>query len=324
MISRRLVVVAGGLLALGAPVAKAIDGDFSLWLQGVRQDALAQGIASATLDRALADVAPIPHIIELDRHQPESTITFAEYIARIVTPQRREDGRARLNENRALLDDIAQRYGVAPRFITALWGIETDFGRVTGDYQVIPALATLAFDGRRPAFFRHELINALLIVDREHIDPHRMLGSWAGAMGQSQFMPSSFLTYAVSYRGNSAPDIWTRRDDVFASIANYLAEVGWRRDEGWGDPVTLPAGFDAASAPQDSRRTPAQWEALGVRRVDGKPLAATAGQASLILPAGPDGAAFLGYDNYRALLKWNNSSYFAIAVGYLADDFEGR
>jgi membrane-bound lytic murein transglycosylase B len=323
MISRRLVV-AGGMLAFSARAAKAIDGNFTQWLQGVRQDALAQGIAAATLDRALADVAPIPHIIELDRSQPETTITFADYIARVVTPQRREDGRARLRENRVLLDEIGQRYGVAPRFITALWGIETDFGRRTGDYPVIPALATLAFDGRRPAFFRHELINALLIVDREHIDPHRMLGSWAGAMGQSQFMPSSFLTYAVSYRGNAAPDIWTRRDDVFASIANYLGQVGWRRDEGWGEQVTLPQGLDAAAALSKSRRAAPEWASLGVTRVDGNPLTTTAGDGVLVMPDGPNGAAFLGYDNYRALLKWNSSSYFAIAVGYLADDFEDR
>jgi len=320
MISRRLVV-AGAVLTVGVPAAKAIDNDFAVWLQGVRKDAQAQGIGPGTLDRALADVAPIPHIIELDRHQPETSLTFSDYMARVVTPQRQQDGRERLQENRALLDDVGRRYGVAPQFITALWGVETDFGRVTGDYPVIPALATLAYDGRRPAFFRHELINALLIVDREHIDPHRMLGSWAGAMGQSQFMPSSFLTYAVSYRGTAAPDIWNRRDDVFASIANYLSQVGWRRGEGWGEQVSLPPGFDAASAQAGGRKTLEQWKALGVRRVDGNSLAATAGDAALILPEGPTGAAFLGYDNYRALLKWNNSSYFAIAVGNLADDF---
>ncbi len=206
---------------------------------------------------------------------------------------------------------------MAPRYIVALWGIETDFGRVTGTFPVISALATLAYDGRRAAFFRRELINALLIVDRRHIDPRRMIGSWAGAMGQSQFMPSSFLAYAVSYRGDGAPDIWNRLDDVFASIANYLASVGWRDGVGWGDAVTLPPGLDAAA--QTGLRPIDDWSRLGVRRVDGKRLPPDAGKAGLVLPAGTDGPAFLAYDNFRALLKWNNSKYFAIAVGYLAD-----
>jgi len=185
------------LLLLALP-AGAVEQNFSVWLQGLRQDALKQGIGAATLDRALADVAPIPRILELDRRQPETTLSFAEYIERVVTPQRRDAARQRYGENRALLEEIGKRFGVQPRYIVALWGIETDFGRVTGTYPVIAALATLAYDGRRAAFFRRELLNALLIVDRQHIDPHRMLGSWAGAMGQSQFMPSSFLAYAVS------------------------------------------------------------------------------------------------------------------------------
>ncbi len=209
---------------------------------------------------------------------------------------------------------------MAPAIIVALWGIETDFGRVTGDFPVIPALATLAYDGRRAAFFRKELMNALLIVDRQHIDPHHMLGSWAGAMGQSQFMPSSFIAYAVSYRGDGAPDIWSRREDVFASIANYLARLGWRGGEGWDEAVTLPPGLDPAAEPH--LRPLATWAGLGVRRVGGKALPASAANAAIVAPAGSDGPTFLAYDNFRVLLKWNNSSYFAIAVGFLADGIE--
>ena len=236
-----------------------------------------------------------------------------------MSDARREDGREHYRDNRALLDEVAARYGVDSRIIVALWGIETDFGRVTGGFPVIPALATLAYDGRRPDFFRRELLNALVIVDREHIDPRRMVGSWAGAMGQSQFMPSSFLAYAVSFRGDGPPDIWSRREDVFASIANYLARVGWRRGETWGDQVTLPLGLDA---PDKSRRPLAEWAALGLAQVDGKKLPALAEDGGLVLPAGQGGPAFLAYDNFRALLKWNNSSYFAIAVGFLADDID--
>jgi membrane-bound lytic murein transglycosylase B len=320
MLSRRTLALSAIVCGLSLP-AWADEPDFQSWIRGVRRDALAQGIAAATLDRALGGVAPIPRVIELDRRQPESTLTFSEYIERVVSPQRRENARERLVENSALLDDVGARYGVPPRFIVALWGIETDFGRITGKFPVIDALATLAFEGRRAAFFRRELIDALRIIDRHHIDPHRMMGSWAGAMGQSQFMPSSFLTYAVSYRGEAAPDIWTRRDDVFASIANYLARVGWR-GEAWGDAVRLPSGLDPAT---ESKLKPVgAWAAQGVRRVDGRPLAEPAATAGLVAPQGVEGPVFLTYDNYRALLKWNNSSYFAVAVGYLADSMPHR
>jgi membrane-bound lytic murein transglycosylase B len=317
MISRRALSLALLLLPVAARAATT-DPDFAAWLQGVRRDALAQGVASATLDRALTGIEPLPRVIELDNRQPETTLTFAEYIERVVSPQRREGAREHFDANRALLDAVGTRFGVPARYIVALWGIETDFGRVTGNFQVIPALATLAYQGRRAAFFRRELINALLIVDRRHIDPQRMTGSWAGAMGQSQFMPSSFLAYAVSYRGGGAPDIWNRLDDVFASIANFLAHDGWRERGEWGSAVTLPAGLDVNAA--TGVRPIADWARLGVHRVGGKPLPADAGDAALVLPAGADGPAFLAYDNFRVLLKWNNSRYFAIAVGYLADD----
>jgi membrane-bound lytic murein transglycosylase B len=323
MISRRALSLALLLLPVAARAATT-DPDFAAWLQGVRRDALAQGVASATLDRALTGIEPLPRVIELDNRQPETTLTFAEYIERVVSPQRREGAREHFDANRALLDAVGTRFGVPARYIVALWGIETDFGRVTGNFQVIPALATLAYQGRRAAFFRRELINALLIVDRRHIDPQRMTGSWAGAMGQSQFMPSSFLAYAVSYRGDAAPDIWGRREDVFASIANYLSHIGWQREQGWGDEVVLPKGVDAAPDSHGPRRPIAEWRALGVKRVDGKALPVIASEASLVAPGGADGPVFLVYDNFRALLKWNNSSYFAIAVGYLADGLDRR
>jgi membrane-bound lytic murein transglycosylase B len=189
---------------------------------------------------------------------------------------------------------------------------------------VVTALATLAYDGRRSAFFRTELMNALTIIDRHHIDPRAMTGSWAGAMGQSQFMPSSFLAFAVSYSGDGAPDIWKRRDDVFASIANYLASSGWRGDETWGRRVSLPRKFDAALIGLGTRKTVAQWAALGVKRADGGPLAARELEASLVQPGGPAGPTMLVYENYRTILKWNNSGYFANAVGHLADSIDGR
>ncbi len=325
MHSRRLILQSAAILAivpLSACQAPAAGRSFETWLEEFRREAITLGIRPATLDLALAGIQPLPRVIELDRKQPETTLTFDEYIERVVNDQRREAARQRVEENRALLDEVGRRYGVQPRFIVALWGIETDFGRVAGTYPVIAALATLAYDGRRSTFFRRELINALKIVDRDHVDPHRMLGSWAGAMGQSQFMPSSYLAYAVSYRGDGPPDIWSKREDVFASIANYLARSGWRGDETWGREVRLPAGFDANLVSLTVRKPLAQWTALGVRRTDGAVLPERDVAASLVQPGGTAGPTLLIYENYRTILKWNNSSYFASAVGYLADSAE--
>ncbi len=316
-----LLLLAG--LCVAAP-GRAAEEDFAHWLAGLRQEALADGIRPATLDRAFAGVEPLPRVIELDRQQPETVITYAEYLRRVVSPERRDAARERLAQNRALLDQIGRRYGVQPRFIVALWGIETSFGAASGKFPVIASLATLAYDGRRSAFFRRELINALRIVDEEDIDPKEMLGSWAGAMGQSQFMPSSFLLYAVSYSGDGRRDIWHRREDVFASIANYLSQLGWHGDQNWGRAVRLPARLDPALIGPGIRKPLAQWRKLGLRRADGGPLPVAPIEASLLQPGGADGPAVLVYDNYRALMKWNSSNYFATAVGFLADSMEWR
>jgi membrane-bound lytic murein transglycosylase B len=313
------------LLFLFHPAA-AQTGDFKAWLLALRQDAMTQGISAQTFDRALAGVQPIPRIIELDQAQPETVLTFAQYIDRVVTPVRRDTARARYAENKALLDEIGQRYGVQPAYIVALWGIETSFGHSIGNYSVVAALATLAYDGRRSGFFRKELMNALLIIQNDHIDPAKMIGSWAGAMGQSQFMPSSFLAYAVSYRGNAAPDIWNRTDDVFASIANYLSSLGWHGDQPWGEAATLPAGFDATLIGLPQKRTLAEWAALGVRRANGSALPASAPdstrRAALLQPGGSDGPTLLVYDNFSIIMRWNSSTYFGVAVGYLADSVQ--
>ncbi len=313
-----LVVMVAAALLFGAP-ARAADPDFAQWLDELRVEAAARGIRQRTLDRALTGVKPIPRVIELDRRQPEFTLTFEEYLDRVVPASRVETGRHKLAENRALLDRVAREYGVQARFIVALWGIESDFGRHGGGFSVIAALVTLAHDGRRSAFFRGQLFDALTILDEGHIEPEKMIGSWAGAMGQNQFMPSSFVRFAQDYDRDGRRDIWTTKADIFASAANYLERSGWRRDQDWGREVRLPAGFDHRLATLEINKSLAQWQALGVRRPDGGDLATDAPGASLVLPEGEGGAAYLVHDNYATILKWNRSNFFAIAVGRLAD-----
>ncbi len=312
------MIVLTAMLFSGQALAEP-DAKFLEWLEGVRMEARTQGISDAILDKSLADTAPIPRIIELDRNQPESTITFTNYINRIVNATRVRIGRAKLDAHRKILDQVGQEFGVQPRFIVALWGIETNFGQFTGGFSVVDALATLAYDGRRSAYFRGELMKAFKILEEGHIAPEDMKGSWAGAMGQSQFMPSSFLAYARDHDGDGAKDIWNTQADVFASAANYLKNVGWNDDLTWGREVRLPPGFDASLAALDVVKKIGDWQQLGVRRTDGADLPARTIDASIILPGGQGQPAFMIYDNYRATLRWNRSHYFATAVGLLSD-----
>ncbi len=294
-------------------------GPFADWLEDLRREARIKGISEATLKDALDGIEPIPRVIELDRNQPEFTLTFAEYFESVAPLDRIRRGRRRLAENRDILDPVAADYGVPAELIVALWGVETDFGRLTGGFQVVPALATLAHDGRRSKFFRGELLSALRIIDDGHVTAAEMKGSWAGAMGQSQFMPSSFLNSAVDRDGDGRKDIWSTPADVFASAANLLRVNGWRRGQRWGRPVMLPPVFDLGVEGLENRRTLGIWQAMGIRSRDGSDLPDGDILASLIMPDGPDGPVFLVYDNYRAIMGWNRSHYFALTVGYLAD-----
>ena len=321
-VSRRVLfaapLVAAPSIFLDGSV-KAATGDFYAFLYAVRSQAAAQGIRLSTVDLALRSAQYLPHVIELDRHQPEQVLTFAQYLAKTVSPGRVENARRQLVDNRILLDSVWRRYNVEPRFVVALWGLESDFGAITGNYLVVSSLATLGFDGRRGPYFRGELISSLRIIDQGNIAAGNMTGSWAGAMGQCQFMPSTFLGYAVDYDGDGRRDIWTDRADVLASIANFIAHLGWRNGETWGRSVLLPAGFDARYTGLGVRRPTAEWGRLGVRSADAGPLSAREIEASLVLPDGSDGPALLVYDNFRTIMRWNKSTYFATAVGYLAD-----
>ena len=296
---------------------------FSDWRAELRTEALAKGISVKTFDTAFAGIAPIERVLELDRSQPEFTLTLETYLNKVVSATRVKKAREKLEEHRAILKEVSEKFGVQPRFIVALWGIETNFGQHTGGFSVIAALSTLAYDGRRSAYFRKELLNALQIIEEGHISAADMKGSWAGAMGQSQFMPSSFLNYAYDYNGDGRRDIWTTRHDVFASIANYLGSVGWRDDMTWGRQVRVPDGLDGNSLSEaKTRKNMEEWRALGLLNADGGPLPARNLTSRLVVPSRGDGTAYLAYANYDNILKWNRSNYFAIAVGRLADMIE--
>ena len=299
--------------------ARAATEDFGVWLQALRRDALADGVSKATVDAALTSVTLIDRVIELDRQQPEFTLTFQEYIERVVPPKRVDRGRELLVEYHDLLTQVARRYGVPPRFIVALWAVESDYGRVMGDFPIIDALVTLSYDGRRSSYFRSELMQALHILDEQHMAPAALTGSWAGAMGQSQFMPSSFRRFAVDQDGDGRADIWNDQADVFASIAHYLSALGWNASQGWGLEVRLPARFDTRLADSKAEKTVAAWQKLGVRTAAGGALPNPTVKAYVVLPAGAAGPAYLAYPNFKVILKWNRSDFFAIAAGLLAD-----
>jgi membrane-bound lytic murein transglycosylase B len=302
----------------------AQERSFATWLQDLRAEAMTLGIRAQTLDTALTGLQPLPRVIELDRKQPEETLTYAQYLERMLPASRLQKGLRLLNEHRALLQEIGTKYGVPPGVIVALWGMETDFGRMAGHFPVLAALATLAYDGRRSALFRRELLDALKIVDAGYARPEAMTGSWAGAMGQNQFMPSSFLQYAVDYDGDGRRDIWTTLADVFASTANYLARSGWQERETWGHRVVLPAGFEVPTTSDQMSKPRTAWRALGVRRTDGGVLQDGPGPAWLVLPGGATGPAFLVYQNYQVLLKWNRSTYFVLTVCQFAAQLAGK
>jgi membrane-bound lytic murein transglycosylase B len=303
---------------------------FETWLAGARAEALKRGISDATVARALDGLEPLPIVVERDRSQAETVLTVDEYVRRRLTPRFVRTANERAAAERVTLKNVSGRYGVQPRYLVAVWGLESNFGRFSGVRPVIQALATLAWEGRRGAFFTDELMNALHIIDRGDIGLEVMKGSWAGAMGQTQFMPSSYLEHAEDFDGDGDRDIWESTPDVLASIANYLKAHGWNAKETWGREVRLPAGKAEAIVQQVGLRTSgcraeremtvrqplAAWQAAGVRTVDGGDLPRVDREASLFL-AGK--RAFLVYGNYEALLGYNCAHAYALAVSQLAD-----
>lgn len=293
---------------------------FSEWRQALRNEALTSGIDAALFDRVFSGVTPDPAVLKADSSQPEFTRPVWEYLDGAVSASRIGRGRVLLAQHNAMLQRIEQRYGVEAPILVAIWGLESNFGNNIGSHSVIRSLATLAFEGRRQGFWRSQLLAALQILQNGDIASERMIGSWAGAMGQTQFMPTTYNQHAVDFDGDGKRDLWNSPADALASAARYLQASGWRHGQPWGFEVRLPSGFDYALADPERRRTLAEWATLGVR-----PVAATGAapdsRANLSLPAGHRGPAFLLLDNFRSILKYNNSTSYALAIGLLANNF---
>ena len=293
--------------------------NFQQWLGDFRQYAAEQGVSEATLRNALEGIRYRERVIELDRYQPEFVRPIWEYLDTAVSSTRINNGLENLAEHRETALQMQQRYGVPAEIIVAIWGIESNYGSNFGDFSTLESLATLAYDGRRRDFARGELLAALRIIDQGDISADEMKGSWAGAMGHTQFIPSSFEAYAVDGDGDGRRDIWGSIPDVMASTANYLDRAGWQANQPWGVEVRLPEGFDYA---QTERRSSAEWRSQGVRAVQGE--LPDFDSAAIVIPAGADGPAFLVGANFRAILRYNNATSYALAVATLGDAIAGR
>ncbi len=279
------------------------------------------GISNKTVDNALSGIRePKKKVIHHDRNQPEKKATLKQYMAGKINRTRIEHGQAMLERYPTWLGKIEDRYGVPRRYLVALWGIETHYGAYPGNFPVIQSLATLAYDSRRGDYFRQELLKALQILDEGHVSLARMKGSWAGAMGQCQFMPSSFYHYAIDGNHDGRIDIWATIPDIFASMANYLDKAHWQAGQAWGRQVAVPKNLDHDLIGLDTRLPLAQWQRYGIRQLNDSDLPLSELHASLIAPDGLSGPTYLVYDNFRALLRWNRSHRFAITVGTLADN----
>lgn len=292
---------------------------FADWRQALRSEALAAGIDAALFDRIFAGVTPDPAVLKADSSQPEFSRPVWEYLDGAVSSSRIGRGRVLLAQHSLMLQRIEQQYGVEAPVLVAIWGLESNFGNNIGSHSVIRSLATLAYDGRRQGFWRVQLLAALEILQNGDVPGERMIGSWAGAMGQTQFMPTTYNQHAVDFDGDGKRDLWNSSADALASAAHYLQSSGWQRGQPWGFEVRLPKGFDYSLADPEQRLSLAEWAELGVRPLAPTGAAASA-RASLQLPAGHKGPAFLLLDNFRSILKYNNSTSYALAIGLLADN----
>jgi membrane-bound lytic murein transglycosylase B len=323
VLARRVAGLALLSQVLALPAIAQPDSGFDSCIAGLGDRARNAGVAVELVEQVLASLSPVERVIELDRKQPEFVQTFGEYLALRVTDSRVQRGRQLLADHQAFLEDVLERYGVPPRYLIAFWGLETNFGSYLGNVPTLDALATLACDPRRGEFFAGEFVDALQLVQREDLPLEQLRGSWAGAVGHTQFMPSSYLRYAVDGDSDGQVDLWHSEVDALASGANFLRSLGWVPGQRWGRQVALPPGFPYEMAGLDQRQPLAKWASLGVRQSDGTALPVADFEASLLLPAGHRGPAFLVYDNFSVVMRWNQSQSYALSVALLADRLAG-
>jgi len=303
--------------------AQVQEAKFRAFISAFRTDAIRAGIEPQVYDGATAAIARDPRVEALNLEQPEFAKPIWEYLAAALSPERIAMGQQLLVTNGSTLDAIEGRFGVQREILVAIWGLETDYGRKMGSFDIFQALATLAYDGPRTDFGRRELLDALKIAQQEHFQPGEMTSSWAGAFGQTQFVPSSFLRYAVDGDGDGRRDLWRSPADALASAANLLAQSSWERGAAWGYQVSLPGNFPYENADIENVQTITAWRNLGVRSTAGWELPVSAARAAIYLPAGAAGPAFMVFDNFRTLLKYNNAASYALAVCLLADSLKG-
>ncbi|MGH7121914.1 MAG: lytic murein transglycosylase [Acetobacteraceae bacterium] len=297
----------------------AASSGFQGFLASVRAEAERRGVAPGAISQAFAGLAPDPKVVELDRHQPEFTETWAEYSAAVLSAERISNGRRLFAANRGLLFRVTRAFPASPAVVMGIWGLESNYGSYQGGFPVVRSLATLAYLAPRGGYFRSELIAALEILGHGDVTPEEMIGSWAGAMGQPQFMPSAYLTYAVDFDGKGRRDIWTDTADVFASIANYLVRSGWRAGEPWGRQVLPPANVAPALADSGATRPLSAFVRLGFRSLDGAPLPESALPARMLMPGGSSGPTYLVFPNFQAIRRYNPSDFYALGVGLLGN-----
>ncbi|BBV04639.1 lytic murein transglycosylase [Providencia rettgeri] len=310
------------------PIEQREPSQFPAYVELLKEHAITQGIKPDTIERAFANVHFIERVVKADKGQPEkrATVTLASYLKNVLPQSRINAGYDKYLENKSILDAISDKYGIPPQFIVSLWGLESGFGRSQGKEDVVSALATLSFEGRREALFSKQLLAALEIMDKGYIPEDQQLkGSWAGAMGQSQFMPTSYLSYAADGDGDGKMDIWNNKSDVFASIANYLSTEGWQAQLPWGYQVNLPADFNKTleGVKAEQGKSVSEWQELGVALPAFAQLPSDV-KTWVVIPDDPEGRAFLVTENFRTIMHWNRSYYFALSVCMMADGIANK
>ncbi|WP_394130030.1 lytic murein transglycosylase [Shewanella maritima] len=304
-------------------VVHANPQEFDQCVVQLKDKAKQAGISQQTIDTSVANLKFVPRVIELDQQQPEFTTTFGDYFGKRVTDWRVQKGRQLLQEHRELLNDLTKQYGVPGQYIVSFWGLETNYGSYKGKMPVLDSLATLACNPRRATYFTNELIQALKLKEKYQFSDEKMVGSWAGAMGHTQFMPTNYAKYAVDGNGDGKADLWDSTEDALTSAANFLQQLGWKANERWGREVILPKDYDFTYLGSKNKQPLTKWAELQVTQANGQPLSTPDMQAALYLPSGHAGPAFLGYSNFDVIMRWNRSEFYAIAVGNLADRING-